>query len=595
MLEESELPQHWWAEAMLTATHTKNNLYHESTKQIPFTHISQLDPDARRRYPFGTPCINYNQRQSSVSKLHLRGSNGRFIGYNSHNTKGYRILDQNNERVINVNVKDVKFVQNDTVSLSSIISPNDDEIALMARAANEMLELPPEPISFQDAMQQSDSEKWSEAINAEMSNLESKGTWTIIDRPTSKKDLIVKGKWVFKRKLNPNGSIAKYKARYVAKGFTQRKGVHYNETYAPVARIETERIIIALAMAKSWDIEAIDVNGAYLIPELDKKILIELPEGHPQNGSKVANLHKALYGLHQSGFLWNKDITEFLKKNGLTQAKTEPSIFFAKDIILIIYVDDILFLGNTIRVKEYKSIVMRQYECEDQGEVKHLLGISFIKTEDNNTLSQKHYINKMLEEFNMTDSKPVSTPMIANFNPAAPPSEKAEHSCYRKAIGCLLYIANCTRPDIAFAVNRLSQYVTNNTAEHWTAVKRIMRYLRGSSNKSITYDTTKDGHIDVLAYTDASYGDNDDRRSTSGCIITINNKPVTWFSRKQSIVAQSTVEAEYIALSEAAKQVTWIINMLEEIGPPLHLPVTVMEDNQGTIQLARNQIISHRY
>lgn len=449
-----------------------------------------------------------------------------------------------------------------------------------------------EPQTIDEALSGPDKEHWRDAIEDEYKSFEQNKAWTLTQLPAGKK--AVKCKWIFKKKLGSEGQLLRYKARLVAKGFTQEYGIDYKETYSPVVRYSTIRTLIALAVNLDLHIDHMDVKTAFLNGELQETVYMEQPHGHKIKGKEnhVFKLNKAIYGLKQASKAWYDEIDKALSDLQFKKTLSEPCVYIKSDtngnlIILALYVDDILiFSKDTPEKKSLKKELMKKFEMKDLGRAKYVLGMRLNQEENKITLDQKTYIQKVLEQFNMVDCKPVSTPLECGMK-----FEKGEQtdldSKYRSLVGCIMYIAICTRPDIAHASSLLSQFNNCHSDTHWKAAKRIMRYLKGTIDYKIVYEKTS---ISITGYVDADWASNQlDRRSYTGCVFKIGNSAVSWESRKQKTVALSSTEAEYMALCEGAKEAKFIRSFLYECLGKL-LPVTLYNDSQSAQKICNSQI-----
>lgn len=458
-----------------------------------------------------------------------------------------------------------------------------------------------EPNTFQEVLESEDRENWIEATKKEIENLYENDTFEFVEK---KNQSIVSSKWVYKLKKKPNGEIDKYKARLVARGFSQTQGVDFYETFAPTLRMETIRYLCALNCHLGYRIHHMDVNGAFLQGDLEEEIYIEVPHGfallHEDPKyfeGKVAKLLKPLYGLKQAMRRWNIKITTYLKSRNFTQSQADPSLFFKKDqegrltTVLAIYVDDCIILGTKQGISEAKIILTKQFSMTDLGEMTGILGVNVVQSEEGVSLDQEAYLEKVLKIFGMSQCRPISTPAIFEKESTSQESSSSvDQKEYRKAVGSLLYLSKSTRPDITFAVNQVAQKVENPTQSDWIKLKRIFRYLRGTSKLALTY-SRKD--FKISGYSDASYAMNEDRKSTSGYAFMTNGACITWRSKKQPITTTSSMEAEFVALSSAVKEALWIRKLNIELLNDTEA-VEVFEDNQACIRFSHDFIHSDR-
>ncbi|GJY10360.1 zinc finger, CCHC-type containing protein [Tanacetum coccineum] len=414
-----------------------------------------------------------------------------------------------------------------------------------------------DPKIFDEAMKSQDVLFWKEAINDEMDSIMGNNTWVLADLPPGCKPLGCK--WVFKRKLKIDGTIEKFKARLVIQGFKQKSGIYYFETYAPVARINTIRLLITMASIHNLIIHQMDVKTAFLNCDLDEKVYMNQPQGFimPGNENKVCKLIKSLYGLKQAPKQWHQKFDEVVLSNGYLLNQADKYVYSkfdetGKGVIIFLYVDDMLiFDTDQVQVDLTKKFLSSRFSMKDMGEVDVILGIR-IKHESNGiAISQSHYIEK-----------------------------------YSRVIGCLMYAMTCTRPDIAFVVGKLSRYTSNHGTQHWQAIQRVLKYLK----KIMDYRLTYTGYPSVLeGYTDASWISNtEDSSSISGRVFLLGGGAISWASQKQTCITGSTMESEFVALSAAGKEAEWLKNLLLEIPlwfKPI-VPIYIRCDSAATLAKA---------
>ncbi|KAK6091538.1 hypothetical protein MT418_8543 [Batrachochytrium dendrobatidis] len=342
-----------------------------------------------------------------------------------------------------------------------------------------------------------DSQSWRLAADLEMNALHKNQTWIECQLPSGRKPIQVK--WVFRIKRNSDGTIDKYKARLVAKGFVQIPGIDYNETYAPVLRFTSFRTLLTLAAILDLEIDHTDANNAFLNGVITEDLYIELPEGYNNNinnkdsGRTVGKLQKALYGLKQSPHKWNEILVQECTNLGFIQCISDPCIMIKRDqhlfVMIAIYVDDILFVGNNRPyLDEAKKDLFKVFSMKDLGPIHTCLNIRVIRDRQNKriSVSQEHYLKEVLTRFNMTDCKPACTP----FDPGivltpALETENTTDAPYREAVGSLMYAMVATRPDLGAAIGLVSRYLHKSNDSHWTAVKRILRYVKHSISYSL--------------------------------------------------------------------------------------------------------------
>ena len=426
-------------------------------------------------------------------------------------------------------------------------------------------------------------------MNEEISSLKENQTWQLVEPPLDKR--VLSNKWIFKVKRDSLGSINRFKARLVVRGCLQRKGRDFSETFAPVVRFETIRTILSIAVGKSWNLKQFDVKTAFLYGEIDTEVYVQQPEGFQDGTNRVCKLIKSLYGLKQAPRCWNYRFVSFIKTLKFVVSYSDTSLFIYSEneviVLLALYVDDGLIVSNS---KEKLDEVLMSLKREFQiviSDLNYYLGIQIDILNDNSIfIHQTTYIRHVLEKFGMSECKTVKTPIETISNLKNYDSVEKSNLNYREVVGSLMYLAQVTRPDICFPVSFVSRYLDNPTAVHFTMVKRILRYLKGTADMGLLYGDGGSQKLDC--YSDSDFG-NDvlSRRSMSGVLLKLGNNPVIWSSRRQNVVALSTTEAEYIAASEAVKEMIWLRRMVNEIFKKTIRPVLFV-DNQSSIKLIKN-------
>ena len=436
---------------------------------------------------------------------------------------------------------------------------------------------------------------WIDACKDEIFSIEKNNTWDLVELPAGVKPIGIK--WVFKIKRNADGSISKYK---VAKGYVQKHGVDYDEVFAPVARIETIRLIIALAASNGWEIHHLDVETAFLHGELKKKVFVVQSEGFIVSGQehKVYKLKRALYGLRQAPRAWNIKLNQILKGLGFERCSKEPSLYRKEEnddiLVVVVYVDDLLITESSLElIQDFKEEMTTKFEMSDLGQLTYYLGIEVIQRKDGIILKQNRYARKILEESGMKSCNPTHTPMEMNAKFSKALDEgKIDESEYRRSIGCLRYLLH-TRPDLSFSVGVLSRYMQDPKMSHGAALKQVLRYLRGTCSLGLYFARGKG--LKLEGYSDSSHNvDDDDVKSTTGHVFYLGESPITWCSTKQEIVALSSCEAEFMAATEAAKQAIWLQELFIEVVGKACERVTIRVDNKSAIALTKNPVFHGR-
>jgi hypothetical protein len=426
------------------------------------------------------------------------------------------------------------------------------------------------------------------------------GTWEVVPLPPGR--ATVKCRWVVEIKPGYEGVPERYKARLVAKGFTQKYGVDYNETFAPVVKLPTLRTILALVAANDLEVLQLDVKTAFLYGHLDEEIYMRQPEGYVLEGreNEVCRLIKSIYGLKQAPRAWNIELNDAISGYVLIRSEEDQCLYYRRQgedwLAALFFVDDAFICGTSqTAIEDFANHLRKKFEIRILP-AERFLGLTINRNRNKKELSisQPDYVDSLIKKFRMENCHPRGTPAEPGqrlCSEMAPNNEKDVEKMkkvpYQKAVGALLYLSTTTRPDIAYSVSKVAQFSQNPGILHWTAVKRIFRYLAGTRNYGIVFSPKEEGG--VTGFTDADLGgDVDDRKSTSGCVFLCHGGATSWFSRKQECTSISTTEAEFVAGSEAAKEATWIRALLKEIGERGSEPITLCCDNQGAIRVANN-------
>ena len=457
-----------------------------------------------------------------------------------------------------------------------------------------------EPKTLREARKRPDASKWLAAAQEEMNSLMEHETWSLTKLPPGRK--IVGSKWVFKVKLDENGEAARYKCRLVAQGYTQAQGVDYHETFAPVARFGSIRTLLATAAQRRMHVHQMDVHTAFLTGKLDEDIYMSQPEGFVVEGKEeqVCHLHRSLYGLKQSPRCWNRELNCHLIDSGFKQSKADPCVYYrwknGNLNIVSIYVDDLILVVDLMKdLEQTKEELSARFKMKDLGQLRYCLGIVCEQRTGCIKLNQRPYIDNLVRRFGLDKACGVSTPADACVKLVAEDgiSQPADPRLFQQIVGSLQYAAGGTRPDIAYAVSSVAKFCNQPTELHLTAAKSVLRYLKQTRDLSLTY--VKNTPEAIIGYSDADWaGDVKDRRSTSGNVFLLGGAAITWASKKQSSVALSTVEAEYMSLSVATHEAIWLRQLQEELGMKDAGPTLIYEDNQGAISMAKNPVFHKR-
>lgn len=459
-----------------------------------------------------------------------------------------------------------------------------------------MIQSNDEPTTYREA---SKKREWVEAMDAELASIEKNKTWELVELPKNRRAIGLK--WIYKLKRDPNGKILKHKARIVAKGYIQKHGIDYDEVFAPVARIETIRLILALAGSNGWKVHHLDVKSAFLNGNLEEEVYVAQPEGYQKKGEtqKVYKLSKALYGLKQAPRAWNACLDQYLKKLGFKRCAHEYSVYTKNNdgntLIVGVYVDDLLVTGSCpASVQTFKEEMNTKFEMSDLGLLTYYLGIEVNQQPDGISLKQEAYAKTLLIKTRMQDCNPSKSPMEHKLQLRKnEESEMVNPTEYRSIVGGLRYLTH-TRPDITFAVGVVSRFMEKPTVKHLQAVKSILRYVKGTLDFGLKYSRGKKD-INLIGYTDSDLGsDVNDRRSTGGMAFYVNENLITWASQKQRCVALSSCEAEFMAATKAACQGIWLRRLIGEITGQKVPPVALLVDNRSSLDLMKNPVFHGR-
>ncbi|GJW51904.1 retrovirus-related pol polyprotein from transposon TNT 1-94 [Tanacetum coccineum] len=436
-------------------------------------------------------------------------------------------------------------------------------------------------------------ESWIIAMQEELNQFVANDVWELVPQP--KNMTIIGTKWVFRNKLDENGVVSRNKARLVAQGYNQQEGIDYDETYAPVARLESIRILLAYAYALDFKLFQMDLKNAFLNGLINKEVYVAQPLGFIdfKKPDHVYKLKKALYGLKQAPKAWYDRLKAFLIKHEYKIGMVDNTLFTKKKssnlIIVQIYVDDIIF-GSTCQdmCDEFAKIMHDEFEMSMMGELNFFLGLQIKQMEDGIFFNQSKYIKEMLKKFGLEDSKPMKTPMSSDTKLTKDEEcESVDSTKYRGMIGSLLYLT-ASRPDIMFSVCLCARFQEAPKTSHLEAVKRIFRYIKGTTHLGLWYP--KGTGIETVVYADSDHaGDYVDRKSTSGICTFVGCCLTSWFSKKQTDLAISTTEAEYISARKACQQALWMKQALIDYDIRLD-DLPIMCDNKGAIGLSKNTV-----
>lgn len=646
MLFDANLSKGYWAEAVATAAYIINRSPSRVLAEVtPYEKWTGKKPNLSHLRVFGSKAMVHIPKQKR-QKWDRKSQELLFIGY-CENTKGYRLYDPRARKTIIS--RDVIFIEKcktataeteksvislpqlATIPLKTSVESTDngfrrgeelkespqaitissfdscetsndsndsfDKITLRPHQRKNInflcIQQISDPLTVEEALSSNEALHWKRAMDEEYKSLMENNTWEITTLPQNKR--AIPCKWVFKTKTNEEGKIIKYKARLVIKGCSQKKGIDYNEVFSPVVRYSSLRYLFAMAAKYDLDIILMDAVSAFLQGDIEEEIYMTQPPFYEKDEG-VCLLRKSLYGLKQASRQWNKKLSATLKSMDLTQSKLDPCIYFKivddKNILFVaIYVDDLLIFTNNLESKKnIKEELNNKFKMKDLGDVSYCIGVHVERDRQNGIiyLDQKKYILEILNKFGMSDCKPVKTPMDINTKFKTSDDSKVLNNIpYQEIIGCLLYITQITRPDLCYVINTLSKFNNKPEMQHWLALKRVMRYLKGTQDYRLSY---KQCHDEMMthAYCDSDWATSEeDRRSCTGYTFLFQGGAISWNSKRQPTVALSTTEAEYMALSSCVQEAMWLKQLQEEFWPRLRdQAMVIYSDNQSSIKLS---------
>ncbi|KAH9805142.1 hypothetical protein KPL71_002337 [Citrus sinensis] len=554
--------------------------------KTPFEAWYGYKPSLKFLRIFGCLCFTHVP-QISRDKLDKRALPGIFIGYNSV-AKAYKVFQPQTGKIIIS--RDVHFMEDEEWDW-------DDAKKMDSTSKKPKLKFP-----VMDTADQS-IEDWE---NETVDDRPIRGTRPLsgvyqrcniaVCEPTNYEEAKTDQNWV----TAMNGElfmIEKNKTwELVVKGFAQVPGVDYSDTFAPVARLDIIRLLLAVAAQKNWRVYQLDVKSAFLNGFLQEEIYVEQPEGYVKEGEedKVYLLKKALYGLKQAPRAWYNRIDEYLRNLGFVRSLSESTLYvkhIGADILIIsLYVDDLLVTGNKkCVVEEFKQEMMEIFEMTDLGLMAFFLGMEIKQNENEIFICQKKYAREILKKFKLEECKEMSTPMNSKEKLCKEDgTEKVDQAYFKSLIGCLMYLT-ATRPDILNAVSILSRFMHCASEWHLKAAKRVLRYVKGTCNFGIKFTRSKE--FKLFGYSDSDWGGSiDDMKSTSVYCFTLGSSVFSWSSKKQEIVAQSTAEAEFVAATAAVNQALWLRKILIDLNLEQEESIEILVDNQAAIAISQNPV-----
>ena len=666
LLNQSKLSQVFWGEALQCATHLVNRVYSRSVDNIPYNLLYGKAPDLSYIRSFGAYAFVHlpkSQRKKGASKTQKLICVGyspftkgyRFLTKDKRNivisrsanfceqellpqreenyfpTSDIPLILQERENELTKQHTPAKTDSEDeehkplTPSITPKAIKQETTPPIERSPIVQRRELPPrttrgvppqrfvvgeavaynvqlEPQKYEDILELPTSErkKWFEAMHQEMQAMKTLGVFTTCNLPPGKQ--AIGCRWVYRIKPQ-EGADPIYRARLVAKGFSQKKDIDYGEIFSPTVAAQTIRYVLALAAQRQWHVHHYDVQTAYLNATLEETLYMEQAPGFelPEIGieQKVYQLNRSIYGLKQSARRWALHLKEKLESLGFKATKADACLFIkgtgTKQIIVICYVDDLLIMSADMKQIEHTAInLKKEFTLKALGPVKQYLGVEIEIIPKGFALHQNQKIKQLLETWRMSDCKPARTPMTVGSQIAEENTEQYPHvEQYKSLLGSLQHIALWTRPDICNAINILSRYSNNPSHKNWTDLKRVLRYLKGTTDLKL--NITPVGELTIKCYVDSDWAnDAEDRKSTSGNAIIFGNTLVDWSVKKQAYLALSTCESEFASISQLCTSLVWIKQLMKDLGIDQNDPITVYEDNMACIKLANSEKVKTR-
>ncbi|WVZ25460.1 hypothetical protein V8G54_004004 [Vigna mungo] len=447
-----------------------------------------------------------------------------------------------------------------------------------------------EPVTFKEAMKDL---RWHKAMQDEIHALEDNQTWTLVPLLTGKKAL--GSKWVYKIKRKSDGTIERFKARLVILGNHQVEGIDYMETFAPVAKMVTVRIVLAVAAAKNWELHQMDVHNAFLHGDLQEEVFMKLPLGFTiSQPGMVCKLRKSLYGLKQAPRCWFAKLCYALKAYGFVQSLCDYSLFVLNKrgihLVVLVYVDDLIVAGDDhATIGRFKAYLHTCFHMKDLGPLKYFLGVEVARSSTDIYLCQRKYALDIIQETGLLGAKPTVTPLEQNHHLALADGPVFSHpDRYRCLVGRLIYLC-FTRPELTYCVHMLSQFLQQPKQDHWNAALRVVRYLKGNPDQGILL--RKDNNLILSGWCDSDWAACPlTRRSLTGWIIFLGNSPVSWKTKKQHTVSRSSTEAEYRSMATTMCELKWLKGILHCLGISHSQPMQLLCDSQAALHIAKNPL-----
>lgn len=654
MLIESGMEKKFWGEAVTMANYIQNRLPAKDIDKTPFESWFGTKPSIERIKRFGSKCYTFVPDEKR-RKLDSKAIPTIFVGFDMVSKASRCYVPATGKVIISRNVKFVNKdsdwkIKADPVQEEQSITiqnkeqdeyfsaaedlGNDDEGKIQddqAAINNSNADMPTigeirrstrpnkgqapkrlieevnlvnhsiiEPKCLKEVLESDQKEQWLKAMNDEVDSLIENRTWDLCELPANRK--AIGSKWVFKLKTRPDGAVDCFKARLVAQGFSQKFGTDYDLVFAPVVKQTTFRLLLSIAAKEKFCVRHLDAKTAFLNGKLEENIYMKQPPGFIAEGKEnhMCLLRRSIYGLKQSARVWNKTIHQVLINARYTQSKNDPCLYkFAEngeECFVLLYVDDIVVASKHAKlISECERTLNSNFKIKNLGDIQNYLGLQVNRNADGDfAINQTAYILKVINDFGLADAKISDVPISVSYGKAEKSDLLIDNTKYRQLIGCLLYISVNTRPDISASISILAQKVSGPSQEDWNELKRVLKYLKGTAQLSLALGKSESDN-GLIGYADANWAENRlDRKSNSGYVFKYLDGVISWSCRKQVCVALSSTEAEFVALSEACKEASWIRRVLVDFNQTLTKPTTIYEDNQSCLKLIEEEHMSGR-
>ena len=617
VLSDSHLGHKFWPYALLYVVYSWNRI--PKFDQVPAYLWYGKPPNYLKMKPFGCVAFLHVNSVHRNSKLDSTGKKCCFIGYSAN---GYFVYDFNLKEVVNsrdITFKEDRMYMNEHVvgpiSSSVPILPSDNYIPTSSSentvsnpsvSNNTAYSRPKRSInmpsryddyelnlcallSYQDVISSPESKLWSNAITREFDSMERLKVWQVVQKPANVS--LLDTTWVFKRKASDI-----FRARLVAKGYQQQPGIDFKDIHSPVARLVTIRVLFSFIVRHGWFMKHVDINTAFLHGTLDEEIYIAIPEGHRLYGTSNSSdlclrLLKAMYGLKQASRQWYIELRKFFESIGMQFSEADFCLYYGLGVIVIIFVDDMVIASSSEHhIDRFISSLKSRFELSDLGPVSNFLNMNIQYDRKNRELfiDQTELIAKVLSVYGMNDCNAVRYPIENRLYSVLEGSTRPilKDNSYKALLGHMMYIMLGSRPDLCYSISLFSRFQDRATADHYTYLLNVLRYLKGTMDKKLKFDSS-DNTI-VSAYCDADFANESDRKSLSGNLVKFFGNIVHWSSKKQSLVTLSSTEAEYVSLCSITTEVVWMSKLISCFDICLNSPIPIYVDNSSTVCLVKN-------